>query len=139
MNYQFQEGAITLPDEEYQDNSLNMLRFPTRQGSISITRDVVAPEITLNDYLAGQLSAIKREMKNAVVKAPTDFRTEKGVTGCEIYCETKQKGIPIYQWIAAFRLENKIVVLTYCQIKLFSNTEQAQWQALRDSFTPSPN
>lgn len=27
MNYQFQEGAITLPDEEYQDNSLNMLRF----------------------------------------------------------------------------------------------------------------
>lgn len=46
MNYQFQEGAITLPDEEYQDNSLNMLRFPTRQGSISITRDVVAPEIT---------------------------------------------------------------------------------------------
>ncbi|EEU7555588.1 DUF1795 domain-containing protein, partial [Salmonella enterica] len=56
MNYQFQEGAITLPDEEYQDNSLNMLRFPTRQGSISITRDVVAPEITLNDYLAGQLS-----------------------------------------------------------------------------------
>ena len=113
MNYQFQEGAITLPDEEYQDNSLNMLRFPTRQGSISITRDVVAPEITLNDYLAGQLSAIKRE--------------------------TKQKGIPIYQWIAAFRLENKIVVLTYCQIKPFSNTEQAQWRALRDSFTPSPN
>ncbi|MRF64424.1 DUF1795 domain-containing protein, partial [Staphylococcus epidermidis] len=41
--------------------------------------------------------------------------------------------------IAAFRLENKIVVLTYCQIKPFSNTEQAQWQALRDSFTPSPN
>lgn len=97
----------------------------------------MAPEITLNDYLAGQLSAIKREMKNAVVKAPTDFRTEKGVTGCEIIVKPNKKD-PIYQWIAAFRLENKIVVLTYCQIKPFSNTEQAQWRALRDSLRHRP-
>ncbi|WP_272690454.1 MULTISPECIES: DcrB-related protein [unclassified Providencia] len=136
MNYLFQEGSITLPSDNYQDNTVNMLRFPALQGSISITRDALSPEIELSDYLAGQLTAIKREMKNAVVKEPTAFTTEQNITGCEIYCETKQKGISIYQWIAAFRVEDKVLVLTYSQIKPFSNAEHIQWCSLRNSFTP---
>lgn len=136
MNYLFQEGSITLPSDNYQDNTVNMLRFPALQGSISITRDALSPEIELSDYLAGQLTAIKREMKNAVVKEPTAFTTEQNTTGCEIYCETKQKGISIYQWIAAFRVEDKVLVLTYSQIKPFSNAEHIQWCSLRNSFTP---
>lgn len=139
MHYLFQEGRLTLPSNKYQDNTVNMLRFPALEGSISITREALSPDIELSDYLAGQLSAIKREIKNAVVKAPTAFRTEQGLTGSEIYCETKQKGISIYQWIAAFHVEDNVLVVTYSQIKPFSNAELAHWRTLRDSFTPHSN
>lgn len=137
MNYCFQEGSISLPTEEYQDNSVNLLRFPSLQGSISLTRDRLAAHINTADYLAGQLAAIQKEMKNAVVKQPDAFTTDKGLSGNEIYCETKQKGVNIYQWIAAFDLQSQILVLTYSQIKPFSNAERLQWIALRDSFIPN--
>lgn len=136
MDYTFQEGHITLPSDEFQDNTVNMLRFPRLQGSISITRDMLSSEVELSDYLAGQLAAIKREMKNTVVKGPTHFTTEKNITGCEVYCESKQKGMHLYQWIAAFRVEDTVLVLTYSQIKPFSNAEHRQWISLRNSFTP---
>ncbi|MDE5307900.1 DcrB-related protein [Providencia stuartii] len=67
------------------------------------------------------------------------FAQSKVSRGSEIYCETKQKGISIYQWIAAFHVEDNVLVVTYSQIKPFSNAELAHWRALRDSFTPHSN
>ncbi|WP_446532604.1 DcrB-related protein [Providencia stuartii] len=91
MHYLFQEGRLTLPSDKYQDNTVNMLRFPALEGSISITREALSPDIELSDYLAGQLSAIKREIKMPSLKRQPLFAQSKVSRGVKFTVRPNKK------------------------------------------------
>lgn len=135
MNYNFQEGFITLPSSDYLDNSLNIIKFSGKKSSLSLTRDSLPEGKTAKQYLAEQIAVIRKEVKLYAVTDPASFTTTSGVQGWAFYCEPEQKGIHLYQYIAGYELENSILVMTYCQLHPFTDADLQDWQVLKLNFT----
>lgn len=135
MNYICQEGSIVLPSSDYRDNSVHIIKFPEKKASLSLARDSLADRQTAEQYLVSQIAVIRKGVKLHAMTDPVAFTTESGVKGWSFYCEPEQKGIHLYQYIAGYELDSTILVMTYCQLHPFTNTDLQDWQTLKLRFT----
>ncbi|MBS5192642.1 DcrB-related protein [Morganella morganii] len=135
MNYICQEGSIVLPSSDYRDNSVHIIKFPEKKASLSLARDSLADRQTAEQYLVSQIAVIRKGVKLHAMTDPVAFTTESGVKGWSFYCEPEQKGIHLYQYIAGYELDSTILVMTYCQLHPFTDTDLQDWQTLKLRFT----
>lgn len=135
MNYYCQEGSVVLPSSDYQDSSIHILKFPGRNASLSLTRDLLAKEQTAEQYLISQIAVIRKGVKLYAMTDPVSFTTDAGVQGWAFYCEPEQKGVRLYQYIAGYDLNGTILVMTYCLPHPFTDADLQDWQTLKLRFT----
>ncbi|MBA5806703.1 DUF1795 domain-containing protein [Morganella morganii] len=137
MNYICQEGSVILPSAQYEDNSINILKFPESKASLTLTRDRLAGGQTTEQYLAAQIAVLRKGMKIYTITQSVVFKTHSGTDGTEFYCEIEQSGHRLWQYIAAYHLGEHIFVITYCLTRSFTDEDLLDWQNLKLGFTPA--
>ena len=137
MSYCTNEGVFILP-EGYEDDSVNILKFPALTSTLVITRAVLKEGMTLDKYIASQLAALKKSMKRFIAgdRQTVPFSTRTEQTALEIYCEFEQQGRKLFQYLLIADLTHQLLVMTYSQTRPFTPEDVLHWQTIKAGFSP---
>ncbi|HCM61828.1 MAG TPA: hypothetical protein DIT05_04665 [Morganella sp. (in: Bacteria)] len=138
MNYHCQEGAFSLPTSDYLDSSAHILKFPSLDATLTLTRDQLPEGMTVTEYLCAQITQLQQNMTLHGLTEYTPFQTVELIDGIEFYCEPEQQGMHLYQYVAAYNLTGSLLVMTYCQIRPFTDADLQHWQTLKLNFARRP-
>jgi len=140
MDYQLQEGQITLP-EGYQDRSVNMFVLGNSVPaplSITVSRDNLLPGETLKPYVERQVKLIAAKLRGYTLlgKKPASLG-EVALEGLQVDAYYLNDGRPLYQRQAAFELEpGRALVFSTTSQGDFSASQNQAWLDLLASFRP---
>ncbi|EKT4467745.1 DUF1795 domain-containing protein [Pseudomonas putida] len=141
MDYQLQEGSITLP-EGFQDRTVNMFILGSNIPAplnITISRDNVLPAEDLDAYIDRQVKLIASKLRGYTVLArkPAQLSSSQPLMGVQIEGYYLNDGRPVYQRQAAFEIApGRILVFSTTSQKDFSGKQNESWLALLSSFQP---
>lgn len=137
MNYHINEGQFTLPFQ-YEDNSINIFKFPQRQASLVITRALLKKQQTADDYFDDQVAVLTQSMKNFIIdeREPATLGSEPPLAGFETHCEFEQNGLKMHQMLLIIPVEQRLLVFTYSQPRAFSAADLQHWQSFKATFIP---
>ncbi|MEB3902706.1 DUF1795 domain-containing protein [Pseudomonas juntendi] len=141
MDYQLQEGSITLP-EGFQDRTVNMFILGSNIPAplnITISRDNVLPSEDLDAYIDRQVKLIASKLRGYTVLArkPAQLSSSQPLMGVQIEGYYLNDGRPVYQRQAAFEIApGRILVFSTTSQKDFSGKQNESWLALLSSFQP---
>ncbi|PWU27091.1 DUF1795 domain-containing protein [Pseudomonas sp. RW407] len=138
MDYQLQEGQITLP-EGYQDRSVNMFVLGNSVPaplSITVSRDNLLPDETLKPYVERQVKLIGAKLRGYTLlgKKPASLG-EPALEGIQVDAYYLNDGRPLYQRQAAFEIEpGRALVFSTTSQGDFSTSQSQAWLDLLASF-----
>ncbi|WP_051304931.1 DcrB-related protein [Chitinilyticum litopenaei] len=146
-NYRINEGQFTLPEGFY-DNSANVFTLGTPQSAtlnITITRDRLDSGEDLPSYVERQISKMSSHIKGYKLLDRQAIAIGADQLPGELLKATlpgKIKGSLLHQQQAGLAFlegphAGKVLVFTFTSQHKPSDAEQAQWQALLASYTPT--
>ncbi|UBM26728.1 DUF1795 domain-containing protein [Pseudomonas sp. p1(2021b)] len=141
MDYQLQEGSITLP-EGFQDRTVNMFILGSNIPAplnITISRDNVLPAEDLDAYIDRQVKLIASKLRGYTVLArkPAQLSSSQPLMGVQIEGYYLNDGRPVYQRQAAFEVApGRILVFSTTSQADFNGKQNESWLALLNSFQP---
>lgn len=139
MNYQINEGQLQLIND-FIDESVNIIKFPSLKASLVITRTVLNSKQTAESYFLEQTAALKKTMKNFLMseRTPTVLGNDKAtpIAALESQLQFEQKGVVLHQFLltAQWPTPAHLLVFTYAQARPFNNDDEAHWQAIKAAF-----
>ncbi|HGA2315996.1 TPA: DcrB-related protein [Pseudomonas putida] len=139
MDYQLQEGSITLP-EGFQDRTVNMFilgdSIPAPLN-ITVSRDNLLVGEDLKAYIERQVKLIASKLRGYTVlgKKPAQLSTSQPLAGIQVDGYYLKDGRPVYQRQAAFEVSpGRILVFSTTSQADFGGKQNESWQALLSSF-----
>jgi hypothetical protein len=141
MDYQLQEGSITLP-EGFQDRTVNMFilgdSIPAPLN-ITVSRDNLLPGEDLKTYIDRQVKLIAAKLRGYTVlgKKPAQLSSAQPLSGLQVDAYYLKDGRPVYQRQAAFEIATgRILVFSTTSQADFSGKQNDNWLELLNSFEP---
>jgi len=141
MDYQLQEGSISLP-EGFQDRTVNMFILGNNVPAplnITLSRDNLLPAEDLTAYIDRQVKLIATKLRGYTVlsKTPAQLSSSQPLAGLQIEAYYMNEGRPVYQRQAAFEVApGRILVFSTTSQKDFSGKQNERWLELLSSFQP---
>ncbi|MCI0915350.1 DcrB-related protein [Pseudomonas putida] len=141
MDYQLQEGSITLP-EGFQDRTVNMFILGNNIPAplnITLSRDNLLPAEDLKAYIDRQVKLIATKLRGYTVlsKTPAQLSSSQPLAGIQVEGYYMNEGRPVYQRQAAFEVApGRILVFSTTSQKDFSGKQNESWLELLSSFQP---
>lgn len=143
MDYQLQEGSITLP-EGFQDRTVNMFILGNSIPAplnVTVSRDNLLPGENLKDYIDRQVKLIAAKLRGYTVlgKKPAQLSSAQPVSGIQVDAYYLKDGRPVYQRQAAFEIASgrgRILVFSTTSQADFSGKQNENWLGLLNSFEP---
>ena len=143
----FTEGSITLP-ADYEDRTTNLLvpGNTQTQANLSVARDWMKQDETLDTYVDRQLSLLKSQLAGhrVIAREPVSLgsprREQPAVPdGIRIDAHYKNGKLTIYQRQAAFEVApRRVLVFTASKANGFGEAFEQQWQAWLASYEALP-
>jgi len=145
MDYQLQEGSITLP-EGFQDRTVNMFilgdSIPAPLN-ITLSRDNLMPGEDLKAYIERQVKLIASKLRGYTIlgKKPATLSSSQPQAGIQVDGYYLKDGRPVYQRQAAFEVApGRILVFSTTSQADFNGKQNDSWLGLLNSFEPrQPN
>jgi len=141
MDYQLQEGSITLP-EGFTDRTVNMFilgdSIPAPLN-VTVSRDNLLPGEDLKAYIERQVKLIAAQLRGYTVlgKIPAQLSSTQPQAGIQVDGYYLKDGRPIYQRQAAFEVApGRILVFSTTSQADFSGKQNDNWFDLLNSFEP---
>lgn len=145
--YRIQEGHLSIP-QEFLDNSTNVFTLgPTPQANLSITisRDRLDDGEDLSTYVKRQIPLLKTRLKGYKIldKGPIEIgptRLQGELLKATMPSQMQGRLLHLQQASVAFTdgpLKGKVLVFTLTTAHQATEEEQALWQNLLNSYTPS--
>ncbi|MFZ0155541.1 DUF1795 domain-containing protein [Pseudomonas sp. Hg5Tf] len=141
MDYQLQEGSITLP-EGFQDRTVNMFVLGNSIPAplnITLSRDNLLPAEDLKAYIDRQVKLIAAKLRGYTVldKKPAQLSASQPLDGLQVNAYYLNDGRPVYQRQAAFEVApGRILVFSTTSQADFTGTQNDNWLDLLKSFEP---
>ncbi|WP_130908508.1 DUF1795 domain-containing protein [Pseudomonas sp. Sample_16] len=141
MDYQLQEGSITLP-EGFQDRTVNMFVLGNSIPAplnITLSRDNMLPAEDLKAYIERQVKLIAAKLRGYTLlsKKAAALSGVQPFSGIQVDAYYMNDGRPVYQRQAAFEIEpGRILVFSTTSQADFSVTQNQNWLQLLASFKP---
>jgi hypothetical protein len=141
MDYQLQEGSITLP-EGVQDRTVNMFVVGNSVPAplnITVGRDNMLPAEDLNAYISRQIKLITSKLRGYTLlgKKAAELSTGQTFAGIQVDAYYMNDGRPVYQRQAAFEIQpGRILVFSTTSQADFSTVQDENWLKLLTSFQP---
>ncbi|EPJ8758877.1 DcrB-related protein [Pseudomonas putida] len=141
MDYQLQEGSITLP-EGFQDRTVNMFILGNSIPAplnITVSRDNLLSGEDLGAYIERQVKLIASKLRGYTIlgKKPAQLSSSQPQAGIQVDGYYLKDGRPIYQRQAAFEIApGRILVFSTTSQADFSGKQNDSWLELLGSFEP---
>lgn len=143
IRYQIQEGSFHQPPN-MQDRSMNNFVFPASGAvsfNISIARDVMLAEETINAYVTRQIALLAKNMPGHKMSARGSAYLGFGqqqIHGEQIDASYKSGKQQVWQRQAAFVIgPSKVLIFSCSSANALTGEQEAVWQDLLHSFVPS--
>ncbi|BBH46037.1 DUF1795 domain-containing protein [Pseudomonas sp. KU43P] len=141
MDYELQEGGIALPPG-FEDRTVNMFVLGASVPaplSITISRDTLLPDETLQAYVERQIKMLTSKLRgySRMGNKAVALSTTAPIPGIQIDAYYLNQGRPLYQRQAAFIVSpgRALIFSTTAQAD-FSAQQNQDWDNLLASFTP---
>lgn len=141
MDYELQEGGITLP-AGFEDRTVNMFVLGASVPaplSITISRDTLLPDEALQAYVDRQVKMLTSKLRGytRMGNKAVSLSTTAPIPGIQIDAYYMNQGRPLYQRQAAFIISpgRALIFSTTAQAD-FSPQQNQDWDNLLASFTP---
>ncbi|WP_258911204.1 DUF1795 domain-containing protein [Pseudomonas putida] len=141
MDYQLQEGSITLP-EGFQDRTVNMFILGNSIPAplnITVSRDNLLSGEDLGAYIERQIKLIASKLRGYTIlgKKTAQLSSSQPQAGIQVDGYYLKDGRPIYQRQAAFEIApGRILVFSTTSQADFSGKQNDSWLELLGSFEP---
>ncbi|MFJ4065892.1 DcrB-related protein [Pseudomonas sp. NPDC089996] len=141
MDYPLAEGTLQLP-EGLQDRTVNIFVQPNSGPThlnITVSRDDLLPEESLEAYVDRQVAQIGSKLRNYTLlgKRSASLSTSVPLAGLQIDAYYLHDGRPVHQRQAAFEVAaGRILVFCATSQNNFNAKQDACWQQLLDGFRP---
>lgn len=141
MDYQFQEGRLTLPPY-YQDRTVNLFVLGSSVPaplSITVSRDTLLPAEDLSGYIDRQVTMLAAQIRGYTLlgKQPAKLSATQPLQGLQIDAYYLKDGRALYQRQAAFLMEpGRALIFSTTSQGDFNTEQNSDWRALLDSFVP---
>lgn len=132
--YRVNELALDLPAEDYQDSSLNVLRFAALSTSLIISRSPLPAGGTLQATFLEQLNRLKGQVQGFQTSEPQAVSID-GVPALEVRSHFSQNGNQVWQYQAALVVPHRaqLLALSYVKNQPLGDAEAAHWAQLKQS------
>jgi hypothetical protein len=100
MTYRLNELQFTLPTDDVQDSSINILKFADLSTSLIITRAVLADGETLRSNFTEQLKKLEQQVQELRYQPLQNVRVgaRQDVDALEVHNQFSRGGERIYQY-----------------------------------------
>lgn len=141
MNYLFQEGHLTLPNDTWQDCTINILKNPHTGASLVITRGLIPEGSTLEsefekqwDALLPQISDLEQSPRRRISAGP-----DGAIAAIEVTSRFIRAGHHHHQHQLAAQPNGSLtmILFTYSSMNPFTHEDDNRWQQIKASLTLS--
>lgn len=135
LNYQINEGSIRLA-EGFSDESMQIIKYPSRQLTFVITRAQLQKDQTIEAYVNEQVAQMRMGMKAFQVTTRQVISLGGLYQGEHLECHLLQGNQPIFNHLIVVARENQLLAMTFAQPKLFNETDLEFINTILESFIP---
>jgi len=139
MTYRINEFEFALPDAELQDSSINILKFPTLDTTLIISRSFLADDETLHSNFDAQLKRLEQQVSNLRYQPVQRVRvgTKYEVEALELRSQFSKAADEVYQFQLALVLPStrKMLALSYVKAQALGAAEAEHWSRIKLSLT----
>jgi hypothetical protein len=137
MTYRFNELQFTLPTDDVQDSSINILKFADLSTSLIITRAVLADGETLRSNFTEQLKKLEQQVQELRYQPLQNVRVgaRQDVDALEVHNQFGRGGERIYQYQLGLIVPGtrQLLALSYIKAQPMGDLENAQWTGLKNT------
>lgn len=142
MTYQLNELQFTLPSEDFQDASINILKFADLGTSLIVSRSLLEPGESLQENFATQLAKLEKQVQELRYQPAQTVRVgaAQEVEAIEVHNQFSKGSERIYQYQLALVIPNtrQILALSYVKAQPLGDTENAHWATIKNTLLLAP-
>ena len=140
MQYQMQEGYLTLGEGDWQDRTVNMLaanHLPAKGANLVITREQLPPGVSFADYVQHQKAILAKELNSfALLNDTPDIINELPAHFLEFTWDNQ--GTAMHQMICVLHNNENVLNLTVTVPGAIDETSRSALLSAMKSFKPGP-
>jgi hypothetical protein len=135
MQYNFNEGSLTLPDVAMADGSLNILRFPKLGTSLIISRAPLAKGDTLEKNFEDQVQKLEKQMTDMRFQSRENINIgpNNDIPAIQAKNQFKRGTDQVYQYQLACiePFSGQMFALTYVKSTPLGEAESKHWEVIK--------
>ena len=137
MTYRINEFQFALPDAEFQDTSINILRFPMLNTTLIVSRSFLADGETLQINFDAQLKRLEQQVEDLRYRPPQTISVgaTHEVEALELHSQFSKGTEKVFQYQLALALPEtrKVLALSYVKAEPLGELDAQQWTRIKSS------
>lgn len=142
MTYRLNELQFTLPSEEVQDASINILKFAALGTSLIVSRSLLGDGETLLGNFQEQLAKLEKQVQDLRYQPAHSVRVgaAQDVDAIEVHNQFSKGTERIYQYQLALVVPGtrQMLALSYVKAQPLGAAENAHWATIKNTLLLNP-
>ena len=137
MTYQLNELQLTLPSDEVQDASINILKFAALGTSLIISRSLLGDGETLQSNFEEQLAKLEKQVQDLRYQPAHAVRVgaAQDIDAIEVHNQFSKGSERIYQYQLALLIPGtrQMLAVSYVKAQPLGDAENAHWVTIKNT------
>ncbi|QCP54369.1 DUF1795 domain-containing protein [Trinickia violacea] len=138
--YQTNEVALTLPDREFVDSTINAIRLPSLDASLVVSRGVMPDGATLESVIDEQVKKLGTQVRDLHYSPRQSVKAGVGynLTALEMQSRFTRGKETLHQYQLAFVVPGTrvLMALTYTRSRAFTQADATHWETIKHGLKP---
>lgn len=142
MTYRLNEMQFTLPSDEVQDASINILKFAALGTSLIVSRSLLGDEETLQSNFEEQLTKLEKQVQDLRYQPAQAVHVgaAQDIEAIEVHNQFSKGAERIYQYQLALVVPStrQMLALSYVKAQPMGDAEIAHWATIKNTLLLNP-
>lgn len=142
MTYRLNELQFTLPSDEVQDASINILKFAALGTSLIVSRSLLGEGETLQSNFEEQLTKLEKQVQDLRYQPAQAVRVgaSQNIDAIEVHNQFSKGTEHIHQYQLALVIPGtrQMLALSYVKAQPLGDAENAHWATIKSTLLLNP-
>lgn len=142
MTYRLNELQFTLPSDEVQDASINILKFGALGTSLIVSRSLLGEGETLQSNFEEQLTKLEKQVQDLRYQPAQAVRVgaSQNIDAIEVHNQFSKGTEHIHQYQLALVIPGtrQMLALSYVKAQPLGDAENAHWATIKSTLLLNP-
>ncbi|VVM67321.1 hypothetical protein PS663_01627 [Pseudomonas fluorescens] len=142
MTYRLNELQFTLPSDEVQDASINILKFAALGTSLIVSRSLLGDGETLQSNFEEQLAKLEKQVQDLRYQPAKALRVgaAQDIDAIEVHNQFSKGAERIHQYQLALVIPGtrQMLALSYVKAQPLGDAESAHWATIKSTLQLNP-